>query len=891
MLLCPACSTANPDTGRVCRTCSSPLPAPSPASLTPTVATPGPPRVSTSGGDDEGRFSTGALVAERYRIIALLGRGGMGEVYRANDLRLGQQVALKFLPRVTATDARALARFHQEVRIARQVSHPNVCRVYDIGDVDGAPFLSMEYIDGEDLASLLRRIGRLPADKALDIARRLCGGLAAAHEKGVLHRDLKPANIMIDGRGQVRITDFGLAAVAGELDAAEIRHGTPAYMAPEQLAGREVTVRSDLYALGLVLYELFSGRRAFEAASLAELVRMQEDSAPASLTSVVKDLDPAVERVVLRCLAADPRNRPASALTVAAALPGGDPLAAAVAAGETPSPEMVAAAGECEVTRPAVAITMLAVAAGALLATALLSGRVGIVSHTPFDLSHEALATLSGETAKRLGYTGRPADFAYGFNIVNEYLDYMRDNRQPEKRWAYLASGRPAPISFWYRGSPRGLYPGRDLTISMSKPPFEVSGMVRLELDTQGRLIRFEAVPPQLTADTGPPPEPDWNPLFAAAGLDPAPWKPATPQWTPVVAFDARAAWTGAFPEAPDIPVRIEAAAWRGKPVHFQYVFPWMRPDRMQEKPESAGDRATQVIYFGVLGAMLSVAAVLARRNIALNRGDRRGAARLAGFFLVAHLLHAVCYMKHVPHLGEVELLVQAAGRAMFSAALMWVLYLALEPYVRSRWPQTLVSWSRLLVGKFRDPRVGADILIGVLVGLAWSLLFCGANVIVMGLGAVPMQNWPGHLMGVRAFLTNLLGEATGGSMFALGCFFLVFLLRVLLRKGWLAAAAFVALFTGLKMLESTYPAVELPVYAATYAVVVAVLLRFGLVPLIVAAVVVDTLLGQPLTIDASAWFFGTSLAAMLFVFGLAAFGFRAATAGRTLLGDDVLSR
>ena len=150
------------------------------------------------------------MLAERYRIIGLLGQGGMGEVYRANDLKLGQPVALKFLPAAT-TRSDLLARFHAEVRIARQVSHPNVCRVYDIGEVDGSTFLSMEYVDGEDLRSLLRRIGRLPGDKALEIARRLCAGLAAAHDKGVLHRDLKPANIMIDGRGQVLITDFGLA--------------------------------------------------------------------------------------------------------------------------------------------------------------------------------------------------------------------------------------------------------------------------------------------------------------------------------------------------------------------------------------------------------------------------------------------------------------------------------------------------------------------------------------------------------------------------------------------------------------------------------------------------------------------------------------------------------
>jgi serine/threonine-protein kinase len=164
------------------------------------------PGVSTS---REGRFLPGDVLANRYRIIALLGKGGMGEVYRADDLSLGQPVALKFLPELLADSPDAIARFRNEVRVARQVSHPNVCRVYDLGEVDGQYFLSMEYVDGEDLASLLRRIGRIPYDKALDIARQLCAGLAAAHDKGVLHRDLKPGNIMLDGRGQVLLTDSG----------------------------------------------------------------------------------------------------------------------------------------------------------------------------------------------------------------------------------------------------------------------------------------------------------------------------------------------------------------------------------------------------------------------------------------------------------------------------------------------------------------------------------------------------------------------------------------------------------------------------------------------------------------------------------------------------------
>jgi serine/threonine-protein kinase len=274
---------------------------------------------------DELRFAPGILIAERYRIISLLGRGGMGEVFRADDLTLRQPVALKFLPE-SMVDGFMLERFRNEVRIARHISHPNVCRVYDIGETDNQIFLSMEYVDGEDLSSLLRRIGRPPRDKAIEIARKISAGLAAAHDKGVLHRDLKPSNIMLDGRGEVRIMDFGLAGLAHEIE--DVRSGTPVYMAPEQLAGKEVTVRSDIYALGLVLYELFTGKPAFEGETYDEIVRVRREKTLLRPSTLVRDCDPAVEHVILRCLEEEPENRPVSALMVSAALPAGEYLIA-----------------------------------------------------------------------------------------------------------------------------------------------------------------------------------------------------------------------------------------------------------------------------------------------------------------------------------------------------------------------------------------------------------------------------------------------------------------------------------------------------------------------------------------------------------------------------------
>src|SRR5258708_7476977 len=344
MPACPAGANDVPETAAVCPRCSTPTPWSSDVTR---LASEIPGQGSGSGETrksvttsswltsteaiDHGRFAPGAVLDGRYRIVGRLGKGGMGEVYRADDLKLGQPVALKFLPESVDRDPVRLTQLHTEVRMARQVSHPNVCRVYDVGEYEGHTFLSMEYVDGEDLASLLRRIDRFPEDRAIEVARQICAGLAAAHDRGVVHRDLKPANIMLDGNGRIRITDFGLAGASGE----SLRAGTPAYMAPEQLAGGNVTPRSDLYALGLVLYELFTGRRALEGANLAELIAKREQAGVTQPSEVVRDLDPAVDRAIMRCLDPDPARRPPSAIAVAAALPGGDPLAAALAAGET----------------------------------------------------------------------------------------------------------------------------------------------------------------------------------------------------------------------------------------------------------------------------------------------------------------------------------------------------------------------------------------------------------------------------------------------------------------------------------------------------------------------------------------------------------------------------
>jgi hypothetical protein len=490
------------------------------------------------------RFATGAIVAGRYRLVALLGRGGMGEVYRADDLTLDHPVALKFLPEGVAREAARLAQFHNELRVARQVSHKNVCRLYDLGDADGRRFLTMEYVDGEDLASLLRRIGRIPQNKAVDIARQLCAGVAAAHERGVLHRDLKPANVMIDGDGNVRITDFGIATAGTDTDV--VVAGTPQYMAPEQLAGGPASIRTDLYALGLILFEIFTGRRAYDAKTLADLKQLHQTGTLTTPSAIVRDLDPAIERVILRCLARNPDHRPPSALTVAVALPGGDPLAAALAAGETPSPDLLAAAGETVAMPVPLAVGLAVAFVIGLVAFMTIAPRTDLAGRVPLDKPPDVLADRAEQIFSSLGYAGDEVDHASGFSIPLDYPAWIERTNQAPYRWEELGLARPGAIVYWYRASPRDLVALRALSgVQAGDPPEIIAGMRSVILDTRGRLVKFHAVPPQVDSEVKALQTLTWKPLFDAAGLDVSAFTGTRPEWTPHSFADTRAAWEG----------------------------------------------------------------------------------------------------------------------------------------------------------------------------------------------------------------------------------------------------------------------------------------------------------------------------------------------------------
>jgi hypothetical protein len=842
-------------------------------------------------------YVPGAILAGRYRIVGPLGRGGMGQVNRADDLKLGQPVALKFLSERFARDAVMLAQFHNEVRTARQVSHPNVCRVHDIGEIDGQHFISMEYVDGEDLASLLRRIGRLPADKAVEIAQQICAGLAAAHENGVLHRDLKPANVMIDGRGKARLTDFGIAAVAEELHGEEALAGTPAYMAPEQFANRVATVKSDLYALGLVLYELFTGKRAFEATSLTQYISLHRQHTPTNPSSWIKDIDPLVERVIMRCLEKDPNKRPASAAQVAAALPGGDPLAAAIAAGETPSPEMVAAAPKAGALRPPVALACLA---GFLLLLALLvlaTGKVQFHRWAPLEKPPEVLAERAGNFLQKLGYANAPAARAYGFNFDDSYLEYVRYVRKDTspQRMERIRAGQPLTFYFWYRQSPRWLEPLNATQVTQSNPPLLVSGMTRVIHDPRGRLVEFIGVPPRL--ETGRQregetakiePVVDWAALFNEAGLDPAKFKQAEPRWSPPTFAYTRAAWEGQSPDHADIALRIEAAAYQGQPVYFRVVAPWDKPARQVETQMSARDRVGIFIFTTTLLTVLAGAALLARRNLRLGRGDRQGAFKLALFVFAVTLLGLLIGADHVPALGgESDILYQIISSALFSALVLWLIYIALEPYVRRHWPQLLISWSRLLAGDFHDPMVGRDLLIGGLFGLGHAAAVYAAVLGSQRLNpfygpGVPVS--PATLSGFRELLQFCLTENLRTSIFAgLATMFFLFLLYLLLRKQWVAGVVMWVLMATIQVLffGHSWPLLLGNLVIAMLTVIVTA--RFGLLSGTLYQFCFQLTMFYPLTTDLTTWYADRACLALAVLVVLAGYGFY------TSLGDQKL--
>jgi serine/threonine-protein kinase len=828
-----------------------------------------PPSSATFRPANGARFAPGAVLQDRYRIVAMLGKGGMGEVYRADDLKLASSVALKLLPETLAFDPVRLDRFRSEVRLTRQISHANVCRVYDIGEFQTsagpAVFLSMEYVDGEDLGSLLRRIGRLPEDKALQIARQICAGLHAAHEQGVIHRDLKPANIMLDGRGNARIMDFGVAGFADDLNAkGDIASGTPAYMAPEQFNRTEVSRKSDLYSLGLVLYELFTGKPAFNAQSIEELRTLHKSGTSSSLvtspTSIVRGLDPAVERVILHCLENDPRNRPSSALAVSAALPGGDPLAAALAAGETPSPELLAVSGGEGTIPKWLAWTL---AATALLAMATIAGvqdAFGIHRIAPFSYSPPVLVVKARETIEKLGVEAPKVFEAYGYSPI---LDIARDPKAVGGI-ARLKEAHPASIFFWYRAEPARTQPNgwADRGVTSNTPPRDAPNSVYVALSSSGHLMRFERIAPDMGFAAATPKQPiDWTPFFSAANFDPTSIQPATPTRTPQVGADQRFAWTARYPNRDDMAFRIEAASLAGTPVSFRIVPDTAKPTVSMEQARNDAARTVDNIVSGTMLLGIGVAVFLAFRNIRAGKSDRRGAFASGVVTGVATFVSMTVGRHTLGDMISIDIIGRPLGRSLWFGGLSWLVYLGMEPSIRKLWPLLLISWSRLMSGRWRDALVWRDLLIGATTGAAIApLFFAGqtfdASTVSLSRPVMPTVEW---FTGVPFATAALAGMVAGNFALPLLITLAMFGIHKVVRLRWITYPLTTIFLWAIVGGMSPLLGVQLAAVALAIGAMI-LLIRVGQLAFASCLLIGTILVNAPLTLDFNAWYAGVSL-------------------------------
>lgn len=303
---CLKCHFESPEEARICGRCGTPLPV-SGASANPAL--------TTTMGYAGGSLADGVLFANRYLVIEELGKGGMGSVYRVLDIKVDEEVALKFLNQDVAADTKAIERFRAELRTARKIAHHNVCRVFDFGEEGKSLFITMEYIAGEDLAHMIKRLGQIPVEKGYQIARQVCEGLAEVHSLGIVHRDLKPKNIMIDKEGRAKIMDFGLSRTPHGLHLTQAGHivGTPSYMSPEQLNGEPVDTRADIFAMGVTMYSMLTGTLPFDADTTTTLALQHRTVRPRSPHLLNPRVPEDLSRIILKCLQIDKTARYATA--------------------------------------------------------------------------------------------------------------------------------------------------------------------------------------------------------------------------------------------------------------------------------------------------------------------------------------------------------------------------------------------------------------------------------------------------------------------------------------------------------------------------------------------------------------------------------------------------
>lgn len=810
-----------------------------------------------------GQLDPGTMVSGRYTIVDLIGRGGMGIVYQAHDTVLNIQVALKFFH---STSTQSINRLLNEVRLARRVTHPYVCQVFDVSEDRGRHFIVMEHVRGEDLATLLRRIGRIPQDKVLVLAQQLCQGLAAAHAKGICHRDLKPANIMIDHAGDIKIMDFGIAASREIDDPAALAGGTPAYMAPEQLASAgSYSEQSDVYAVGLVLYEALTGHPAFQAKTIYQLAGMMTKQRPEPPSKLVPGIDMAVDRAIMSAIEPIPAHRPASALHLATMFPGVDALRMAGQAGVTPPADLVAGAPVgTSIHGKSLIFNVLGLCAIMLAIWLTSDWNSTSIPHTtepPAIMIEQAKNILD-----MAGYdeTARVADYGY----VNDPTEPVRD--QNLLFWyqrVYMTD--PPEMTKWM------VHRTAEMREDARLPAMEVFGVacVMLRFDRTVRHFQIATMYPLEDVKAAErPPEPDWTQWFQAAGLNESRFR-ADALTSVTVLADRNRHWVEEGCDDVTQCREVHAASLTGRPTYFSLQNDIDKATTLNEEL-----KAIQIqqfwVYLPFQFGLFLIALVLAVLHIRRKKCDLRGSFKLVMLLMITTLLVWIFRFGHVMHPSEIF-----AGwyydLIILGPLFVWVFYVGFEPLARRHVPHVLIDWNKMLRLRWRDPGIGKSLFAGALGGAVATLASRVDSKIAAWQGFVSIDagmtaSVVDSALKLRYVIARCLSLIPTSVTFAIVGLFFFTIIRSLIHRDRVAAGVFAlsyGLLWGVFGYQSPWSFIILAPIVGVLSYVI--LARRGLLATMTAFWVVFAIEAFPMTTDMLAWYAIPGLTGLILAFAI----------------------
>jgi hypothetical protein len=525
-----------------------------------------------------------------------------------------------------------------------------------------------------------------------------------------------------------------------------------------------------------------------------------------------------------------------------------------------------------------------------LITCAALSDRFLLYRRVPMQRSLDSLQDRARDVLGSLGYQASGHESARGLEVNFDVIRHVQDTSQAADRWDAL-NKRIAPVmQFWYRSSPHPLVPtGSNWTPSYSDPPVAVIGMTRLKLDDSGRLVEFEAVPPRADDASARKPAP-WPMLFQAAGLDMALFHPVSPILLPRAFATERAAWEGPLAGEEGAKLHVEAAAHRGAAIAFRVTGP-SEPVVPRTTPPTAQQGIWQVIANMLGTVMVFATLLLARSNLRAGRGDRRGANRLFSFALAALTASWIVSARHFSSLQiEDDRLFGFLARAVLTTGTIWLLYISLEPYVRRFSPGILISWTRVLTGQINDPRVGRDVLVGAVVGVAIALLGMGYFFVRPLMGLAPTQprvTNPQLLLGAPAAIGVLLRMIPNNLQNGLFVAVAFGVGHAVSRRAWGGAMVAGVMLSIFVLGEAGDERIWITlIFVAAFVIpLVATLVHFGILSVVIAFLVNQAINNSPMTLDPSMPYAPAAFWAVSVVVGLTAFGFYASRGGQPLLG------